>query len=147
MTGPTSTLCNKQMCTQQPIIPVHWINTTTGPRPPLEGPLLTADDDLPKNWITSYMIFIFKIEFMDQILAQSIDVNIISGPFIFSLIGGLTFKVAHLLEWIFCLWIMGGLGYLRSIQLEIAAPVTDITVWVVPSVSDTKIILEPALMC
>lgn len=43
-TGPTSTRCSKPMCTQQPIIPVHWINMITGPRPPLEGPLPTADD-------------------------------------------------------------------------------------------------------
>lgn len=44
MTGPTSTHCSKPMCTRQPIIQVHWINMTTGPRPPLEGPLPTADD-------------------------------------------------------------------------------------------------------
>lgn len=77
MTGPTSTRCSKPMCTRQPIIPVHWINMTTGPRPPLEGPLPTADDgQILQDWITSYMNF-FLIDFMDQILAQPLDVNIV----------------------------------------------------------------------
>lgn len=57
-TGPTSTRCSKPMCTQQPIILVHWINMITGLRPPLEGPLPTADDgQILLDWITSYMIF------------------------------------------------------------------------------------------
>ena len=50
---------------------------TTGPRPPREGPLPTADDgQIPQDWITSYMNF-FLIDFMDQILAQPLDVNIV----------------------------------------------------------------------
>lgn len=58
MTGPTSTRCSKPMCTRQLIIPVHWTNMTTGPRPPLEGPLPTADDgQIIQDWITSYMNF------------------------------------------------------------------------------------------
>lgn len=49
----------------------------TGPRPPLEGHLPTADDgQILWDWITSYMIF-FKIDFMDQISAQLLDVNIV----------------------------------------------------------------------
>lgn len=50
---------------------------TTGLRPPLEGPLPTADDGQSlQDRITSYMNF-FLIDFVDQILAQPLDVNIV----------------------------------------------------------------------
>lgn len=48
----------------------------TGPRPPLEGPLPTADDgQILWDWITSYDFFL--IDFMDQMTAQPLDVNIV----------------------------------------------------------------------
>lgn len=104
-------------------------------------------DRCSKNWIPSYMIFIFEIEFMDQILAQCPDVNIIPWAFYFLFYQWSYFQAAHLLKWTYCLWRMDrpAKNFLRGPHQEVALIEADAYGWGLPFVSDAMIV--PPELC